>query len=87
MDENQCLKNGTLCTYEPKIPGLPEKMQVKIRGVATIEQPVLGRLYIVEVLDDSLPNDTYPYKFIVAMECNITIDKQPNIVKVGSNNP
>jgi len=72
MNETKQLKNGTLCTYEPKTKGLPEKMKVQVRGVATVEQPVIGRMYIVEVMDGSLPNGFYEYKFIVAMECNLT---------------
>lgn len=72
MNEATQLKNGTLCTYEPKTKGLPEKMKVQVRGVATVEQPVIGRMYIVEVMDGSLPSDFYEYKFIIAMEYNLT---------------
>lgn len=71
-EKSKLYGNGTLCTYEPRTPGLPEQMEVCIRGIATIEQPVIGRMYIVEVCDNSLPNDTYPYKYITALECNLT---------------
>lgn len=37
----------------------------KIVGVATIEMPVLGRLWIVEMVECSqVPNDTYPFNTI-----------------------
>jgi len=45
----------------------------KIVGCSTIELPVLGRMYIVEVITSTqpLPSDTYPFTTIAVPEIHL----------------
>lgn len=39
-----------------------------VRGISSVESPVLGRTYILEDLSGNLPNETYPYTHFVCPE-------------------
>ena len=71
MEQIQEIEQGTICNYYPKTEGLPVQIQVRVCGVATTEQPVIGRMYIVEVLDGTFPSTVYPYTHTLAAECNL----------------
>jgi hypothetical protein len=43
----------------------------KIRGIATIAQPVIGINYIVERYGTNLQDKDYPYSCITVFECHI----------------
>ena len=47
----------------------------KIKGIATVELPVMGRTFIVEILecDPKVPNETYPFDTTVVAECHIKL--------------
>ena len=61
------LKQGSIRTWYPGIPEL-DGMQVKICGLSTTGQPVIGISYIVE-LPKKLPS--YPYTHAVALEIHL----------------
>lgn len=75
------ITQGTICTYTPKIVGLPEKIKVRICGISSTEQPLIGSMYIVEVLDGTLPSEYYPYTHTVAPQCNLTVQKFEGVTK------
>lgn len=54
------------------------KGQGKIVGCSTIGVAVIGRSYMVEVLDGSLPNDAYPFNTVAVFECHLLKDKEAN---------
>jgi hypothetical protein len=44
----------------------------RVIGIAQTEQPVVGRLMIVECMDGSIPNSTYPYRALSVPEIFLT---------------
>jgi len=74
-EQTSGIKQGAICSYYPKTEGLPVQVKVRVCGVALTEQPVIGRMYIVEVLDGTFPSAVYPYTHLVAPDCNLVETK------------
>lgn len=45
-----------------------------IRGVATIEMPVIGRNYIVQILDSTIDKNIYPFSSCIVPEISLIAD-------------
>lgn len=44
----------------------------KIKGIATVDMPYIGKQYIVEDLSGNIPNQQYPYTHMVVFEIHLT---------------
>lgn len=43
-----------------------------VRGVATVELPVMGQTYIIEDTSGQFPTEEYPYKCLVVARVHLT---------------
>ena len=61
-------KDGDLVAFDSG--GLGPRRRGYVRGVAVVEQAVIGCLYMVEVIecDPPIPNEVYPFRYIAIPE-------------------